>query len=117
MKNPALYPLIAICILFALTFAVWAYFAIKNAREHRRRAGLSEFERINEDLYRFLTAPRPPVKSAPMYRHHGHIHAKRPKNRADRRAVHCAVCVGTEKGCEWPTECNAARRAMMRGKS
>jgi hypothetical protein len=84
MENPLLYPFAAICIIFALVFGVWGYFTIK---EYRRRKNQTPHEQASEAVFKFLTAKREPIQSAPMYRHRGHPHAakRRGKNRADFR--------------------------------
>lgn len=88
MNNPLLYPFLAICCILAFGFGVWCWFAIKSARDRRRAAGVSEYQRISKNLHDFLTAPRPAVESAPMYQHKGHRHGARRRgpNRAAFRA-------------------------------
>lgn len=85
MENPLLYPFAAICIIFALVFGVWGYFTIK---EYRRRKNQTPHEQASEAVFKFLTAKRESVQSAPMYQHKGHRHGARRRgmNRAAFRA-------------------------------
>lgn len=107
MNNPLLYPFLCICGIFAFAFGVWCYFAIKE-RRHARSLNPpiteSKFYFSREEIQRIDEARRDAdvlVASLPtlevcdleqgqpsygsLYRHHGHRHALRPENRADRR--------------------------------
>lgn len=109
MNNPLLYPFLAIVGVLTLAFGVWCYFTIKERRRDAERgrviAMLQERDEARALVRASMIAAAVAVtldeviaddaESAPelpgqpsygvLYRHHGHRHAPRPKNRADRR--------------------------------
>lgn len=109
MNNPLLYPFLAICIVFAVAFAVWCYFTLRDRKLAKRIAGAVVKQMELDMAYQrklvevsqsladsIVNKPAEPYRDdaqgqpsygAPLYRHRGHRHAKRPPNRADQRAA------------------------------
>lgn len=111
MNNPLLYPFLAICGVLALAFGVWCYFIIKERRDKQiaeqvvdviisavqtglvpdvsveiDAEGKRRFKKRVPQTPRDCDVPQMPERSyGSLYRHHGHRHAPRPENRADRR--------------------------------